>query len=108
MRNRCSNIGKKPVVKGVKYSIERKNGLLGYSPENCVWATEKEQKRNRGDFNVKLTFNGETLLMVEWSERTGIAFIVLQQRKRMGWSDAKIITTPVRYKSPKGISKAIY
>lgn len=36
-------------------SLHRVNNNLGYSPENCKWATPFEQARNR--CNTKLTFN---------------------------------------------------
>lgn len=35
-----------PRPKG-KYSIERLRGAEGYSPDNCVWATDSQQNRNR-------------------------------------------------------------
>lgn len=30
----------------IRYSIDRINNDLGYSPDNCRWATKKEQSRN--------------------------------------------------------------
>src|SRR5207244_4069938 len=49
-----------------KHSIERKDNSLGYSPENCIWATRDVQAQNRRN-NRHITANGETRILMEWS-----------------------------------------
>lgn len=44
----------------------------------------------------KVTYNGETLSKVEWSERTGIPADVITSRLGRGWSVEEALTTPVR------------
>jgi hypothetical protein len=41
-----------------------------------------------------LTWNGQTLTLVEWSQRTGIRVKTLLQRCRKGWSVEQVLTTP--------------
>jgi hypothetical protein len=66
-----------------------------YCPENCRWATKKEQARNRRT-NHLLTFQGITLTIAEWGEKTGIGRKNIAARLRKGWSIEKALTTPKR------------
>lgn len=78
-------------------TIDRIDNNGDYSPENCRWITLQEQQRNKSD-NISLTYNGETHILMEWSEITGIRYQTLQGRYRRGWDVQAIITTPVNKK----------
>lgn len=67
-------------------SIERKNNNMGYSPDNCSWATQHTQSKNKRN-NVRLTFNGETKLLSEWASDLGIDHQLIGSRikKRMAY-----------------------
>ena len=43
----------------------------------------------------ELTWNGETLTLIGWSQRTGIQVEVLLRRCRRGWSAEQVLTTPL-------------
>lgn len=92
-----SDMGYRPVGKS---SIDRINVNLGYVPENCRWATSIEQARNRRD-NVWLTYNGETMILVDWATRLGMDSRTLGKRLRLGWSIADAIEMPIRSTSDK-------
>lgn len=77
-----------------KHTIERINNELGYSPENCRWATRKEQANNRST-NHWLALNGEKKTCSQWSSVVGIPSLTLVARKARGWSDEKTLTTPL-------------
>jgi hypothetical protein len=49
------------------------------------------QRHHRGEV---LTWNGETLTLNEWSQRTGIRVKTLLQRCRKGWTVEQVLTTP--------------
>ena len=42
--NFLTDMGRRPTP---KHTLDRKNGDLGYSKQNCRWATRQEQARNR-------------------------------------------------------------
>lgn len=67
------------------HSIERKENDLGYSPENCCWATAKEQARNRSNNRLVSAF-GEIKTLAEWSEIRGIDWATLNRRLSRGMS----------------------
>lgn len=67
------------------YTLERKDNSLGYSKDNCYWATTKEQALNRRSNRI-LTANGYKFTMIEWSEKLNINPVTLSSRLRRGWS----------------------
>src|SRR5512135_304436 len=74
-------------------SIERRDGAMGYTPENCRWATPPEQSRNKRN-NRTITFCGETLLVLDWAHRMGLPLGTLRKRLRLGWSVERALKTP--------------
>ena len=70
------DMGKRP---GKGWSIERKDVNGNYSPENCVWATAKEQGNNTR-FNVKYTYKGVTKNLGQWAEEYGLSYNTLADR----------------------------
>lgn len=72
------------------HSIERRNNAEGYDPDNCYWATQKQQTRNTRR-NTLLTHKGKTMTMIEWAELVGSPHSTLSWRKQQGWKDSEII-----------------
>lgn len=77
-----------------QHSIDRfPNGDGNYEPGNVRWATASEQCRHFSR-NRNITYKGETLPMVAWSERTGLKREVIADRLNRGWSVHRTLTTP--------------
>ena len=77
-----------------QYTLERKDNDGPYSPENCRWATMKDQSMNKRD-TIRLTYNGETLTSLEWAQRTGLSAEMIRRRIRRGWSTDRALTEPI-------------
>lgn len=75
--------------------IERLDSNGDYSPENCKWGTEREQALNTNRAHL-VTFRGETLNLSLWAERFGLAYELLRQRLKAGWSMEESISRPSR------------
>jgi hypothetical protein len=87
------DLGEPPTT---KHTIERINTSLGYRPNNCRWATMKEQQNNRTN-NHAVTFNGRTQNLGEWADQYGLPKSTLLNRLGiLGWSIEKALTTPKR------------
>lgn len=77
-------------------SLERKKNHLNYCPSNCVWATPQEQQRNTRR-RKRYTFAGETMTLVEWSEKKKIPLDVLRCRVgKQKWTIAEALNAPVQ------------
>ena len=70
-----------------------------YEPGNCRWADKRTQARNTRA-NRMMTWNGRTLCVEEWAEVLGISSRSLMSRIRLGWSDEKTLSTPIRQHKP--------
>ncbi len=87
------DMGKRP---SPKHTIERVDNNAGYRPENCRWATRHEQMRNTRR-NRFITFNNETMCLIDWAKKTGIHYVTIHNRLgKLGWSIERALTTPVR------------
>jgi len=78
--NFYADMGPRPTP---QHSIDRIDNNLGYSPENCRWATQLEQQNNRRTTH-QVTYNGKTLTLLEWSKETGIPVKLLRSRYQQG------------------------
>ena len=78
-----------------KLTLDRIDNNKSYSPNNCKYATRREQANNRRS-NHFLTFNNETHSLSDWSRIMGIKYSALLNRIRRNWSVERALTTFVK------------
>ena len=64
-------------------TLDRKNNNGPYSPENCQWATRKEQVRNRRVTPMD-EYNGMNLSIADWADFHKLPYKAIWQRYRDG------------------------
>ena len=77
-----------------RHEIERRNNDLGYSPDNCEWATPDVQGKNRRN-NRFITVGDLTMIVSDWAKHSGISRKTIRTRLADGWSDERAVTEPV-------------
>ena len=83
------------------HTLERRNNDLGYSKDNCYWATQQEQAVNKRN----TLFIGD-IPLATLAKQYDIPKNTLRFRIIHGWSVEDALNTPVRPKRPHGSGRA--
>jgi hypothetical protein len=70
-------------VRPLEKTLERKDNNGPYSPENCTWATHREQTRNRSN-TIFLRHQGQRLTLAELANQIGVTYAQAYRRHRAG------------------------
>jgi hypothetical protein len=85
-----------PRPKGL--TLERKNNDGPYSPENCKWATRREQANNTRRTR-RVIYNGQSFSVAQLARQFGLSDTVLHDRLfSIGWDLETALRKPLRRK----------
>lgn len=75
-------------------TLDRINNDGNYEPNNCRWVDAYVQANNQSR-NHKITYNGETLTLSQWTRKLNFPLHLIWKRLNRGWSTQEALTTPV-------------
>jgi hypothetical protein len=84
----AADMGKRP---SIHHTLDRIDVNGPYAPGNCRWATKREQCRNTR-YNRRITYDGVTMNLCEWSEVTGLKRTTISARLSHGWTVEDALT----------------
>lgn len=91
--NFLEDMGRKP---DPSYSIDRIDVNAHYGPENCRWASPRQQANNKTNSRL-IEHKGTTRTLAEWTRWSGLPYKVLQKRiDTHKWSFERAVSTPMR------------
>lgn len=82
-----SDMGPRP---DMNHTLERLDNNKGYYPGNCVWATRREQARNKAN-SVRVEFNGEIRSLSDWCESLDLKYSATYYWLKKGATLAQVV-----------------
>lgn len=90
--NFLTDMGERPEGR----TLDRVDNSKGYYKENCKWATNAEQHKNKRTTHL-LTYQGKTQSLKNWADEIGISQGTLGLRiLKCKWTIEKALTEPIR------------
>lgn len=80
---------------GPEYSVDRIDNNGDYCPENCRWATKKEQSNNQSR-NILIEYKGKTQTLALWCDELGLNYKRVWRRLKDGASVEAAFFEPLK------------